>query len=172
MHASAELLARLCPKIVSLTSQASGHGDLKPLDLAAALAGLPAGPWALAQVAWIDDRAGWRELTGLVLARLRVGASWEGVIALGVAEYCWPPCCQSCAGRGKITKKEYYGVCACCNGSGYGRIGSSVLADQCGVSGEEWKRTWAGRYERVYRLVSGWGSEVLLHLNRRLSDEE
>ncbi len=72
MHASAESLARLAPKIVSLTSLGFGHGELKPLDLAAALAGLPPGPYALARVAWVDDRAGWRELVDEVEARLRV----------------------------------------------------------------------------------------------------
>lgn len=170
MHVSAEVLARLAPKITSLESRGSGFGDLKPLDLAAALAGLPAGPYALARVAWVDDVAGWRELNGLVQARLRVGTSWEGVIALAVAEYCWPPGCGTCAGRGEIKKKEYYGECLACNGSGYGRVPIASLADNCGVSAEDWKRVWSGRYERVFRLVSGWGSEVLSHLNRRLSD--
>ncbi|MGH7534627.1 MAG: hypothetical protein ACREMG_03475 [Gemmatimonadales bacterium] len=171
MHASAEVLARLAPKIVSLTSQASGHGDLKPLDLAAALAGLEAGPWALAQVAWIDDRSSWRELVAEVKTRLRVSAAWEGVIALAVAEYCWPPSCGECFGRGEIKKKQYYGGCPACNGSGYGRVPLGSLADACGVSREEWRRVWARRYERVFRLCLGWGSEVLSHLNRRLSSE-
>ena len=174
MHASAESLARslarLAPKIVQLESLGSGFGDLKPLDLAAALAGLPAGPYALARVAWIDDVAGWRELIEEARRRVQAGMDWEGVIALAVAEYCWPPSCRECFGRGEIKKKEYYGECMACNGSGYGRVPLASLADSCGVSGEEWKRVWAGRYERVYRLVSGWGSEVLSHLNQRLGD--
>lgn len=172
MHASPESLARLAPKIVNLTSvgRATDTGGLLTLDLAGALAGLPAGPYLLARVAWIDDIAGWRELVGEVKARLRVGADWEGVIALAAAEYAWPPSCRECFGRGEIKKKEYYGVCAACHGSGYGRVPLASLADACGVSSEEWKRVWAGRYERVFRLVSGWGSEVLSHLNRRLED--
>lgn len=171
MHASAESLARLAPKIVSLSSEASGHGDLKPLDLAAALSGLSPGPYYLARVAWIDDVASWRRLCEEVKTRLRLKCeSWEGVIALAVAEYCWPPSCSACAGRGEIKKKDYFGVCMACNGSGYGRVPIASLADNCGVSSEEWRRVWAGRSERVYRLVSGWGSEVLSHLHRRLAD--
>lgn len=172
MHASAESLARLAPKIVSLESQASGFGDLKPLDLAGALAGLPPGPYLLARVAWIDDVAGWRELVAEVKTRLRVGVDWEGVIALAAAEYCWPPGCSACFGRGGIKKKEYYGECMACHGSGYGRVPLASLADACGVSGEEWKRTWVSRYERVYRLVSGWGSTVLEHLRERLGEAD
>lgn len=170
MHISAEALSRLAPKIVSFESLGSGFGDLKPLDLAAALAGLPAGPYALARVAWVDDRASWGGLLDAVKNRLEVGSSWEGVIALGAAEYCWPPSCGTCAGRGEIKRKEYYGVCMACNGSGYGRVPIASLADNCGVSAEDWKRVWANRYERVFRLVSGWGAEVLSHLHRKLGD--
>lgn len=182
MHASAETLARLAPKISCLTSLGSGFGELKPLDLAGALAGLPAGPYALARVAWVDDRAGWQALiehvgAALVAARYPMtghpqGAPLRGVIALAAAEYCWPPGCQTCAGRGKIKKQDYYGECMACNGSGYGRVPLASLADNCGVSGEEWRRVWSARYERVYRLCSGWGSEVLSHLHRRLSEED
>lgn len=167
VHASAKLLARLAPKISSM-SPSSGHGDLQPLDVAAALAGLSAGPYALARVAWVDDRTGWRNLMRLVQCRLGVGGNWDGVIALAVAEFCWPPHCGDCAGRGEINKKEYFGVCQTCRGSGYGRVPIASLADNCGVTGKEWGRIWAGRYERVHRLVSAWGSEALSHLNRRL----
>lgn len=172
MHASAESLARLAPHIVNLASvgRATDSNGLMTLDLAGALAGLPPGPYLLARVAWVDDLASWRGLIDEVQARLRVGFDWEGVIALAVAEYVWPPGCSTCFGRGEIKKKEYYGECMKCHGSGYGRMPLASLADACGVSGEEWKRTWASRYERVYRLVSGWGSEVLSHLNRRLDD--
>lgn len=172
MHASAESLARLAPKIVNLASvgRATDTNGLMTLDLAGALAGLPAGPWALAQVAWLDDRSTWRELIELVEGRLKVDVGWRAVIALAAAEYCWPPGCSQCHGRGEIKRKEYYGECMACHGSGYGRMPLASLADSCGVSGEEWKRVWAGRYERVYRLVSSWGSEVLSHLNRRLVD--
>lgn len=167
---SAELLARLAPKVVNLTSLGAGHGDLKPLDLAGALAGLPPGPYLLARVAWVDDLASWRGLIEEVKTRFRVRMDWEGVIALAAAEYCWPPGCSQCFGRGEIKKKEYYGGCPACHGSGYGRVPLASLADSCGVSGEEWKRVWASRYERVFRLVSGWGSEVLSHLHRKLGD--
>lgn len=90
MHASAETLARLAPKIVSLESQASGFGDLKPLDLAAALAGLPPGPYALARVAWVDDRTSWQALTEEVGRRLKVNSGWNGVIALAAANIASP----------------------------------------------------------------------------------
>jgi len=109
MHASAEILARLAPKIVSLDSQTSGYGDLKPLDLAAALSGLPAGPYALARVAWVDDVAAWRGLVKEIKIRLRVKPDWEGVIALAAAEYCWPPSCRECFGRGRSRKKSTTG---------------------------------------------------------------
>lgn len=172
---SAEMLARLAPKIVNLGSFGYGHGDLTPLDLAGALAGLPPGPYYLSRVAWIDDIASWQRLIDEVQSRLRRGSpcgcpNWEGVIALAVAEYCWPPSCRDCAGRGEIKKKEYYGVCMACHGSGYGRVPIASLADNCGVSSEEWKRTWAPRYEKVYRLCCGWGATVLEHLRERLSD--
>jgi len=45
---------------------------------------------------------------------------------------------------GEITKKEYYGVCAACNGSGYGRVPLASLADACGVSAQQ---------RRVLRLL-------------------
>lgn len=165
-------MAFLAPKIVSLDSLGAGYGELKPLDLAAALAGLPAGPYYLSRVAWVDDIASWQRLIDEIQARLRVGFDWEGVIALAAAEYCWPPSCGACAGRGEIKKKEYYGECLACNGSGYGRVPIARLADNCGVSSEEWKRVWASRYERAFRVVSGWGSTVLEHLAMRLKDEE
>ncbi|MDQ3565727.1 MAG: hypothetical protein M3436_16985 [Pseudomonadota bacterium] len=94
------------------------------------------------------------------------------IAALAVWEYCEPPRCGECQGR-MIVYAPQPGTCLACNGSGYGRLRASVLCDAIGVSLGEWRRgAWRYRYNRAYSIVSGWGSEALAHLHRRLNEED
>lgn len=176
---SAELLARLNPKTLSLSPMGRGGlPELTPLDIAAALAGAHPSAQRTALAAF----AGFPEplLPGLVEARLWRLAKAEGwrasaeqvrrVAKLAVMEYCEPPRCGGCEGRAIVYTPQPTN-CEACNGSGYGRLRASQLCDAVGVSLNEWKGTWRYRYDRAYGIVSGWGSEALTHLRRRLSEE-
>lgn len=174
---SAELLARLNPKITSYSAR-GGIPELTPLDIAAALAGAPRNAQRTALAAF----AGFPEplLPGLVETRLGRLADAEGwrvdegrmrkIAKLAVWEYCEPPRCWECEGR-RIVYTPQPGNCEACNGSGYGRLRASQFCDAIGVSLGEWKGVWRYRYDRAYAIVSGWGSTALAHLHRRLSDE-
>lgn len=173
---SAELLARLQPKI---TSYRPGVGipELTPLDIAAALAGAPQNAQRTALAAF----AGFPEplLPGLVEARLWRLAKQEGwtgcadrlrrCAAIAVREYCEPPRCGECEGRA-IVYTPQPANCEACNGSGYGRLRAAQLCDTIGVSLNQWKGEWRYRYDRAYGIISGWGSEAIQHLARRLGD--
>lgn len=178
---SAELLARLNPKITSYHAR-GGLPELTPLDIAAALAGAPPNAQRTALAAF----AGFSEplLPGLVEARLRRLARYEGwkgcddgtdrlrrIARIAVSEYCDPPRCGACEGRA-IIYAPLPRNCVACNGSGYGRVRAWQLCDAIGVSLNEWKGAWRYRYDRAYGIVSGWGTEALAHLSRRLSKED
>lgn len=184
---SAEILARLNPKTQSYLALTANFGALTPLDLAAALAGAIKGQRLpeSAQRTALAAFAGFPEplLPGLVEARLYRLAKhenwkgWEGtgrlnrIARAAVWEYCEPPRCWGCEGR-MIVYTPQPRNCEGCNGTGYGRLSASRLCDAVGVSLEEWKTVWRYRYDRAYAIVSGWGSEALSHLHRRLSTEE
>lgn len=173
-----ELLARLQPNITSYRP-GGGIPELTPLDIAAGLAGAP--PYA--QRTALAAFAGFPEplLPGLVEARLMRLAKHEGwkgweetgrlnrIARAAVWEYCEPPRCGGCEGRGVIYAPQPRN-CEGCNGSGYGRLSASRLCDAIGLSLGEWKAAWRYRYDRAYGIVAGWGSEALQHLARRLSD--
>ena len=177
---SAELLARLQPKITSYRP-GGGIPELTPLDIAAALAGAHPNAQRTALAAF----AGFNEplLPGLVearLSRLAIHEGWKGwggtdrlnrIARAAVSEYCEPPRCGECEGRA-IVYTPQPSSCGACNSSGYGRLRASQLCDAVGVSLGEWKAAWSGRYNRAYSIVSGWGSEALAHMHRRLSEEE
>lgn len=172
-----EILARLCPKVATLDARGGGGiPELTPLDVAAALAGLAPGPYHLARLAWVDDHRAESDLVqALSLAvspprRPEDRPPWLGALALAIAEYCWPPRCGECEGHGVVwTPKP--GACLGCHGTGRGRWTEEKMAEAVGVDREAWRRVWRGRYERAYRCVSGWGSEVMSHLTRRLGGE-
>lgn len=175
---AAETLACLNPKIVSYLPR-GGFGALTPLDIAAGLAGASQNAQRTALAAF----AGFPEplLPGLVEARLWRVAKAEGwragderlgrVAKIAVWEYCEPPRCGECEGR-MIVYTPQPGQCHACNGSGYGRLRASQLCDAIGVSLNEWKSKWRYRYDRAFAIVSGWGSEALSHLARRLRDDD
>ncbi|MGI8425030.1 MAG: hypothetical protein ACR2M4_00190 [Actinomycetota bacterium] len=137
---SAELLARLNPKITSYHAR-GGIPELTPHDIAAGLAGAPKNAQRTALAAF----AGFPEplLPGLVEARLWRLANAEGwyappeqvrrIARIAVWEYCEPPRCGECEGR-MIVYTPQPGKCEACNGSGYGRIRASQLCDVLGVS--------------------------------------
>lgn len=177
---SAELLARLNPKTLSLSPMGRGGlPELTPLDIAAGLAGAPKNAQRTALAAF----AGFPEplLPGLVEARLGRLARAEGwratqeqvrrIARIAVWEYCEPPRCWECEGRAIVYTPQPAG-CTACNGSGYGRLRASQLCDAIGLTLNEWKGAWRYRYDRAYGIVSGWGSEALSHLAKKLSGDE
>lgn len=172
-----EILARLCPKIADLGSR-GGLPELTALDVAAALAGLAPGPYHLARLAWVDDHRAEPDLVRALCDEVSpprrpgmgAGRPYLAALALAIAEYAWPPRCHECEGHGVLwTPKPKH--CTGCHGSGSGRWSERQMAEAVGVSVAEWREVWRGRYERAYRCVSGWGSEVASHLHRRLGGE-
>ena len=174
-----ELLAQLAPRNARLDGAGgAGRPELTPMDLAAGLAGAPAG----GQLAVLAAYAGQLELVpelcrriGWAVARLARAERWRGmtperveVLArLAVREFCAPPLCGGCEGRGIEWAPEPRD-CSECGGSGLGRVAGAVVCEALGVEGEEWRGAWRYKYDRAYAIVASWGSEALSHLARRL----
>lgn len=174
-----EIIAQLAPRICRLDAVGGGgRPELTPLDLAAGLAGAPEG----GQLAVLAAYAGqWDvvpelcERIGRAVMRLARAERWRGMTPrrvealarLAVREFCVPPLCWQCEGRGIEWVPEPRD-CEECGGSGSGRMAGTVVCEALEVEGDEWRRVWRFRYDRAYGIVAGWESEALAHLARRL----
>lgn len=176
-----EILAQLAPRICRLDAVGGGGHDfaaLTPLDLAAGLAGAPQGGQLAVLAAYADQ---WELIpdlcarVGRALMRLARAERWRGmtpkrveVLAkLAVREFVAPPLCDGCEGR-RIQWCPEPRDCEECGGSGSGRVPGSVVCQALEVEGEEWRGVWRWRYDKTFSIVSGWSSETLAHLHRRL----
>ncbi len=90
----------LAPKVAALDSGGrGGTPELTPLDVAAALAGLPPGPYHLACLAWVDDHRAEPDLVRALCHAVSPpmppgtgeGRPYLAALALAIAEYGWPP---------------------------------------------------------------------------------
>ena len=174
-----EILAQLAPRNARMDG-AGGGGivELSPMDIAGGLAGAPIGGQLAVLVAYAGQWEFVPELVvriGRAVGRLARADRWKGmtperieVLARFAAhEFCFPPLCAACEGRGIEWAPEPRD-CEECGGSGSGRVSGALVCEALGVEGEEWRGVWRGRYDRSYAIVAGWGSEALSHLARRL----
>lgn len=175
-----EILARLAPGICRLDALGGGRDfdALNSLDIAAGLAGAPVG----GQLAVLAAYAGQLELVpelcvriGRAVGRLARAERWRGMTPervtvlsrMAVREFCAPPLCGACEGRGIEWAPEPRD-CEECGGSGSGRMPGYLVCEALGVEGEEWRRVWEWRYDRAFSICASWSSEALAHLSRRL----
>ena len=178
-----ELLAQLAPRNARLDAVGGGgRPELTSLDIAAGLAGAPKG----GQLAVLAAYAGQLEMVPELCERVRMALwrlaraeRWRGITPepvavlarLAVREFVAPPLCGGCEGRGIQWAPEPRD-CEECGGSGSGRVAGSVVCEALGVQEEEWRGVWRYRYDKSCALVSGWSSETLARLARRLKDDD
>jgi hypothetical protein len=174
-----EILAQLAPRNARLDGAGgAGRPELTAMDIAGGLAGAPQGGQLAVLAAYAGQWEVVPELCGRIgraVTRLARAERWRGmtprrveVLAkLAVREFCAPPLCGGCEGRGIEWAPE---PCDCeeCGGSGSGRVAGSLVCEALEVDEGEWRGEWRYKYDRSYALVASWGSEALSHLARRL----
>lgn len=176
---NAEMIARLAPKTCQLDGVGGGGwGEMATLDIAAGLAGAPAGGQLAVLAAYAGQWDVVPELCGRIggaLMRLARAERWKGMTrqrievlaTIAVREFCAPPLCGVCEGRAIEWVPEPRD-CTECGGSGSGRVAGSLVCEELGVDEGEWRREWRYRYDRAYSICASWGSEALSHMARRL----
>jgi hypothetical protein len=173
-----EILAQLAPRNARLDGAGGGIPALTPQDIASGLAGAPIGGQLAVLAAYAGQWEVVPELCGRIgraVMRLARAERWRGMTprrvealaSLAVREFCAPPLCGGCEGRGIQWAPEPRD-CEECGGSGAGRMSGVLVCEALGVGEGEWRGEWAWRYDRAFGIVSGWGSDAIAHLSRRL----
>lgn len=76
--------------------------------------------------------------------------------------------CPTCCGVGTVIIPPRVIACDECAGGGRRKVHTRDRADALEVDLETWRRTWQGRYEDVYGVLTGWDYEIRAVLGRQL----
>lgn len=179
---ASELIARLNP----ITQNAGRVGvstvpGLGAFDAAAALAGLPRGPYLLARVMLALDESCRRELEKQLWSEMCSFAYAEKWIVpigqellrkmakIAIAEVVDPALCKGCRGRGSIYPRGGLArACGACFGSGRGVLSASAKARAVGMDKSNWCRLWGARYLVFVTLARNWEQVIHAHVRDKM----
>lgn len=185
-----ELLGRVNAKTGGLSAGSGASVPeserLSANDIAAALAGVPRGPYLLARAKYCGDASVIRELYQIVIERTNRLAERQGwsmkrpdrfanmaTLALIEAEIT-PMMCKRCQGRGEVIKRKpklMLDTCPSCAGSGKYERSDRARARHIDVHWQTWNNTWAERYLMVRVMLFRWEALVMKNMLRRIHGE-
>jgi len=176
-----ELLARLAARGPQPSMAPGGKPKYAMEDIAGALAGLPYPVYCYARVKFCgdDDRLSMLNLHVEVRRKVMMWAKRErwkgddaffsGISALVATDAVRGRYCKSCKGTGLYTNQTQ---CRRCKGSGVDYITHQSAAKAMGgMSEDNWRKTWAGRYLVCLGEVQAWDSQIEAHLRKFLLDK-
>jgi hypothetical protein len=177
-----EILSLLCAGTVKYEYAAvggRGQAVLTRAEISALMAGLPPEAMDLALAKYTQAEECERRLIATLqvwAVGLAVDERWETVrgrptvcnmCVAAVYEVVKPNVCACCRGSGRVREQRHARLCLVCNGTGHKALAQRSIAEVCGIPETTWRRTWAGRYERVYRRVNAWDGQVAGALKRQ-----
>lgn len=184
MTSPEKLLARLASHGIDYQGVTGGTPGLgiTPEDVAGAMQGLDRGAYLLLLRKWVLDTSVQNELfyrVYVAVAGLAADNGWKvpkgqeylrKLARLAVAEIVDPMKCSLCKGRTEIWKRGENKpvVCPKCSGTGYGKITAAERYKTVGIDKRNWERTWADRYEMIYKFVNEWEHEALRAIRRNI----
>lgn len=171
-------LARLAAQSLPMEPTVGAGPELTQADVAAACAGLTPEAWDLLAAKWVQGGMPRRMYASLLLEveALAHNQGWQvpprrpylaRMVALAILEVVDPQTCNQCRGTGFLGIRE----CRPCHATGRRRMWAAQRARAVGVHKSQWHRSWAGRYERIYRRVASIEVEGLSHVARGLRSE-
>ena len=144
---------------------------LRPEDIAAALQGVPRGPYLLVRWKYAGDWSVASEFTQILedrIARLAERKVWSrkkperlrGMAQLALIEAeLIPQLCRKCKGRREIMvrkPKVRWIDCPVCEGTGRHKMSEHARASMTGIPWESWRRTWRGRQDNIKGMLIQW----------------
>lgn len=169
-----EMMKMLSTSANDIARVGGGWASLTPQDIAAALAGLPDGPYLLGMAAHVIDGGCRVLLITYIRGRYRVppvGGTGldpvEAIVDLCLDELWGDNMCGSCGGT-KVTHEQQQ--CPICKGRGHKQQSDLSRAKKARIPVEQWG-AYKGFYERLYTQFTDWGAQIGSHLARRLSSE-
>ena len=179
-----------------------GHGATTTADIAALLAGLDREPFLMGMAADLGDYGALRQIELVLWERARhIGdrENWDPprgeftvrrMAALALYEAIGDTRCYVCNGTSEmaVALAEYPGMilapsfrpitagscvvrCPACV-AGKIRMSARTKAGLAGIHKDMWTRTWAKRYEPLFRIANGWRETARQYLAARIRDEE
>ncbi len=168
-----ELLRMLSPDAIDIGKVGGGWASLTPQDIAAALAGLPIGPYYLGMSVHVADPFAYAVLCTYIRGMHRVpleaakrmgGDPIGGIIDLCVDELFGNNKCGTCGGTGLTPEQQQ---CAVCKGRQYKQYTDLSRSRQARIPVEYWAN-FKGFYEQLYGKFSDWSAQINSHLAKRL----
>lgn len=187
---SPAILSRMASKTMIPNGEGfGGFAALSQTDVAHGLVGLPGGPAALMRAMYGGDTSdlnmralyiwSWQSAVDLAIQHgwnvPKGRETYKTLAARACDELVYPRLthCPHCNGAGKVHPNGHNpeGSCRLCNETGKRSICDDEMAALIGVTVDEWQRTWAMRYMRIFARLLEWHSQGCANVNRRLSSE-
>lgn len=179
------LLARMAVHGLDYSGVGTGGPEITAQDVAFACSGTSVGGYLVALSKWVHDssvqdalyyHAYLAAVDVAARDRWRVPKGQERVRKLSrmaIGELVNPMKCALCQGRAEIWPRGTSTPIACprCGGTGSRRLRASEMARVIGVDDSTWSRSWAGKYEALYRLYADWELDALKQIAAGLSNE-
>ncbi len=176
MSDPAHQLAKLTLKIASIASEGLGGAPtIRWEDVAAACAGMKAGPSLLVRLKWCKDGALTDDLVREALfeasalpeiqamRRFKPGTI-RTMILVGLHDVVSSHICLSCNGTKYVNTKP----CEACCGTGKALMSDGKRADWAEISRSNWNDHWKPKYNAILQMLITWEDEGLRHIRRRL----
>jgi hypothetical protein len=175
-----EQLRMLSPDAIEIGKVGGGWASLTPQDIAAALAGLPTGPYYLALAVHVVDPTAYVMLVTHIRgmhripkeAALRIGGDpVRGIVDLCLDELWGNNKCGKCEGAGVDENQQPCDVCRQQKqkAAGFKAYTDLSRAKQAGIPVEHWGQ-FKGFYQHLYSTFSDWNSQIQSHLTRRYGE--
>lgn len=175
-----EQLRMLSPDAIEIGKVGGGWASLTPQDIAAALSGLPTGPYYLALAVHVLDPQARAILVTYLKGMHRVphetakkvgGDPITGIIDLCLDELFGNNKCGSCKGAGVDENQQ---PCSVCSHQKQKAAGFKVYTDlsrakQARIPIEHWPH-FKGFYQHLYTKLSDWNSQIQSHITRRYGE--
>lgn len=171
------LLARLNPVSLDWKHSSKATGDiLTAHDVAAALSGLPRGPYLLLLYLWADDHSVVTELQELLLkiiSQIAKAQNWKCkdepnrlalLTKMALYESKTPRLCNPCIGTGVLKNT----LCIKCNGGGRKKMKLKDYSSFFGVRASNWEKCWSEKYNCFLMILYGWENEGCSYLASRI----
>lgn len=174
--------ARLTAQTADLEPIPATFGALKASDIAASLAGLKHRKFLAGMLVLAGDKGVWHELENHVYVRaMLIAADQDWAMPTGpkllraLAKLAMLDLtargkpCKSCDASGVLISSEgYRAQCDVCNGTGKRSFSEWELCSLAEIPERTWRRTWAERYQAIYRDLCGDVEDARRYLSRKL----
>lgn len=188
--ANVNLMALLSPSSINYNSTPGGTPQLTAEDVAGALGmgNLPREAYLLGLLKYADDKTVLHELDKLVqeyVIKVGVRNKWREpwpsdkkkslffFLQFGrqmINEVLKENTCKTCNGTGVYQHKALTRKCNCNDGKK--EIAKSKLASNCGITYQNWHKTWHPRYLECLTQLHKWDQEINYQLLRYLFSKD